>query len=101
MAGWFGTTRNPLSGRNNRDDNNEVRCGDIIYKHAIVEVKRRRSVSMQVGLETRDLARPRMKPWLVYEFQTGCADMVKLTCDHRTAEAISHFLDEWWQTGRP
>jgi hypothetical protein len=97
VASWFGVTRNPLSGRNNRDDDGGVRCGDIIYKHAVVEVKRRQAVNMQVGIETRTLARSCFKPWIVYEFKTGCAEMVKLTMDHETAAAVSSFLDEYWK----
>ena len=74
VASWFHTTRNPLSGRNNRNDDSSLRLGDILYKPAVVEVKRHRTVTMKMACETKRLAKEYEKPWLHIEFKTGKID---------------------------
>lgn len=101
MAEWFGTRRNPLSGRNNYCDDGSQRLGDIIYKHAVVEVKRRSTVSFDVAKQTRELAKRHFKPWIVFEFRTGEPDLVKISCDHRLAEHLAKAADEYWLSQRP
>lgn len=96
MASWFGTKRNPLSGRNNYNDAGEKRLGDILFEHAVVEVKRRSGISMSMALETKRLAQQNKRPWVHYEFRTGLADVVKISTDFATAAAISGFLKTLW-----
>lgn len=101
---WFGVNRNPLSGRNNVADDGTRRLGDIIHPKAMVEVKCRKDVSMEVAMSTRLLARTQFKPWLVAEFKVARsgsapeADLVKFTMDHRTAQAVCEFLNQYWET---
>lgn len=96
VASWWGTFRNPLSGRNNRNDDGSKRLGDIMYKPALIEVKRHNDVSMKIAESVRALARAHYKRWALFEFRTGCANLVKITVDHDTAEAICGFLREKW-----
>ena len=98
VAKWFKTIRNPLSGRNNVDDKGNRRLGDIVYKYALVEVKRRKECSFNFAREARDLAKKHNVPWVVFEFKTKEPDLVKLNVDYKTAEAISEFLATWWET---
>lgn len=101
MAEWFGTKRNPLSGRNNYNDAGEKRLGDILFEHAVIEVKRRATISVEMALETRRLARQYKRPWAHYEFKTGQADVVKITVDFATGRRISQFLRETWLPQAP
>ena len=39
VAGWFGSVRNPLSGRGNVTDDGKRRLGDSVYRYAILESK--------------------------------------------------------------
>lgn len=96
VAGWFGTVRNPLSGRNNVDDSGARRLGDIVYKHAVVEIKRHKTVSMINVPCVRDLARKAKLPWALFEFKTGAADLVKLTVNKETAAYLSECLNALW-----
>lgn len=96
VAGWFGTYRNPLSGRNNRGDDGDRRLGDIILGVGVVEVKRRKDLSFQRAWETRRLALHDHKPWAHYEFKTGQHDMVTITVDFKTAKFLSEKLREQW-----
>lgn len=97
VARWFGTSRNPLSGRNNIDDKGERRLGDIVYKYALVEVKRRKSCSFEFAKSARKLAASKSLPWIVFEFKTGEPDLVKLNVDYKTAYAICQFLSACWE----
>ncbi|MCX6707221.1 MAG: hypothetical protein NT001_03710, partial [Candidatus Woesearchaeota archaeon] len=57
IAEMFGTSRNPLSGSNNRADDGSKRQGDILYSFAIIEVKLRKDNStIKRALETKKLA---------------------------------------------
>jgi hypothetical protein len=97
VASWFGSTRNPLSGRNNVDDNGERRLGDIVYPHAAIEVKQKKTVSMVDVDCIRVPAVAARKPWLLLEFKKGAANLVKLTMDHATAEYVCGCLDVKWR----
>lgn len=97
VAKWFNTIRNPLSGRNNVDDKGNRRLGDIIYKYALVEVKRRKECSFSFAKSARDLANKNKLPWIVFEFKTGEPDLVKLNVDYKTAQAICEFLSVKWE----
>lgn len=97
VASWLGTMRNPLSGRNNRNDDGSRRLGDVLYKESVIEIKRRNNISMANVHCVRDLARAARLPWLLLEFRTGTADLVKLTCDHDTARFIMKMLDKKWK----
>lgn len=97
VAGWFKTMRNPLSGRNNIGDNLQRRIGDIIYPHAVVEVKRRKSVGMKLAQETRKDGKEAGKPWLHFEFATGQPDIVKITVNYRIAALACALLDQHWR----
>lgn len=96
VADWFGTRRNPLSGRNNVCDDLSPRLGDIIYSHAVVEVKRRATVSFDVAKDTRELAKRHFKPWIVFEFRTGEPNLVKISCDHGLAAHLAKAADEYF-----
>jgi len=95
---WFGTMRNPLSGRNNRSDDGSLRLGDILFKEAVVEVKRRATFSFQHADETQKLAKEYKKPWICLEFKTGKADMVRMSMDYKTAEVVCAALARYWKT---
>lgn len=103
VAKWFGSHRNPLSGRNNIADDGSRRLGDIVYKHAVIEVKHKKTVNVDVGAETRKLADGR--PWLVFEFKVARsgsapeASLVKITCDHKTAAFICDALKKRHEEG--
>ena len=97
VAKWFNTIRNPLSGRNNVDDNGKRRLGDIIYKYALVEIKRRKECSFSFAKSARALANKNGLPWVVFEFKTGEPDLVKLNVDYKTAHAICEFLSACWE----
>jgi hypothetical protein len=97
VAKWWSTKRNPLSGRNNYNDAGEKRVGDILFENALVEIKRRKSVSLKLARETQKLAKEyKKKNWIIYEFQTGAAQIVRFTVDFATAESISRFLRTRW-----
>lgn len=98
VAKWFNTIRNPLSGRNNVDDKGNRRLGDIIYKYALVEIKRRKECSFSFARSARALANKHKLPWIVFEFKTGEPDLVKLNVDYKTAQAICEFLSACWET---
>ena len=97
VAGWWGTCRNPLSGRNNVDDSGRRRLGDIVFSRGVIEVKRRQSLSFKRAFETRRLAEECGKPWAHYEFRTGQADMVTITLNFDEARYVSEKLRERWE----
>ena len=79
---WFNAPRNPLSGRNNVDDQGNRRLGDIVYAHAVVEVKVRSSIaSLARALQTKALAKTRGLPWVHIERQKGDGQTYLLACD--------------------
>lgn len=81
-ARWFDSKRNPLSGRNNIDDKGNRRLGDIVYPHAVVECKVRKSIaSIGRALETKELAEANGKPWVHIERQKGDGKTFALVCD--------------------
>lgn len=94
VAEWFGSHRNPLSGRNNVDDEGERRLGDIVYKFAAIEVKQKKTVSMVDVDCIKVPAMAARKPWLLVEFKKGAPNLVKLTMDHATAEYVCQALDK-------
>ncbi len=97
VADWFGATRNPLSGRNNVADDGSRRIGDIVYDFAVIEVKQHKTISMiNVDCVKIPAVEKRM-PWLLVEFKKGAVNLVKLTCDHGTAEYIAQCLDMKWR----
>lgn len=97
VAAWFKSHRNPLSGRNNVDDDGARRLGDIVYKHAVIEVKRHKAISMTNVPCVRDLAKKANKPWALFEFKTGYQHAVKITVDKDTAAFIASCLDARWR----
>lgn len=97
VAAWLHTTRNPLSGRNNRNDDGSKRLGDVLYRHAVIEVKRKKTVNMREVDSVRWLARVAKLPWALFEFKTGAADLVKITVNHATAEVICACLRKLWE----
>ena len=97
VAKWFGTKRNPLSGRNNIDDKGNRRLGDIIYPYAVVEIKRRKECSFIFAKAVRKLANQQKLPWIVFEFKTAEPDLVKLNLDYKTAQAVCEFLATKWE----
>jgi len=100
VAKWFDSTRNPLSGRNNVDDSGQRRLGDIIYKHAVVEVKRRKKNSCLLrAKETRKLATKNKKPWVHIEFSTGQPELVAFVFNYEVAEIIAKVLKSKWESG--
>lgn len=81
-ARWFDSKRNPLSGRNNIDDSGNRRLGDLVYPHAVIECKVRKSIaSIARALETKELAEANGKPWVHIERQKGDAKTYLLVCD--------------------
>ncbi len=91
-AAWFGTFRNPLSGRNNRDDAGKARLGDIIHPTAVVEIKHRRTISFSVAKETRDLANEHGKHWLCMESCPGEANLIKLVMSKDMASDVCAYI---------
>jgi len=82
VASWFNVLRNPLSGRNNRDDSGKRRLGDILYKHAVVEVKtRRKLVTITRALESKKLAEEHTKPFIHFERLVGDRKTIVTVCD--------------------
>lgn len=95
VAGWFGSVRNPLSGRNNVSDDGTRRLGDLVYPHAVVEVKRRKAnTAITRAKETRQLAAG--KPWIHVEFSTGQPEITALVMDYELAKKVCKFLDQEW-----
>jgi DNA relaxase NicK len=79
---WFGVRRNPLSGRNNRDDSGKKRLGDVLYKHALVEGKTRRKNSVFTRVyETKKLAGENKVPWIHFERLVGDTKTIITVCD--------------------
>lgn len=97
VANWFCSHRNPLSGRNNVDDEGNKRLGDLVYKYAAIEVKQHKTISMtNVECIKRPALAARL-PWLLVEFKKGAINLVKLTMDHSTAEFVCNALDQKWR----
>ena len=98
-AKWFDTTRNPLSGRNNRNDDGSKRLGDNLYKPALIELKtRRRIATLDRASETRDLANAHNIPWLHIEHSTRRRGMVALVLPEVFAETVvRNFLRPMWE----
>ena len=80
------------------DDDGARRLGDIVYKHAVVEVKRHKTISMVNVPCVRDLALAAKKPWALFEFKTGYQHAVKITVDKETAAYIAECLDRKWRS---
>ena len=102
VAGWFDGYRNPLSGRNNRDDKGNRRVGDVIYPPALIEVKYRSKVSsITRAKETQRLADKEKLPWLHIEFQRGSNACVAIVLTAELAEEmVRGFLRPKWE-GEP
>lgn len=81
------------------DDSGKRRAGDIIHSMGVVEIKRKKSTSFKEAKSLLQLVKPDRKPWLLVEFRTGEADLVKLTMNHKTAAAVCNFIDLYW--GKP
>ncbi len=79
---WFNTTRNPLSGRNNRNDDGSKRLGDNLYQQALVEVKlRKKNAVIERALETRELAEANDIPYIHLESLLGNKQVWALCVD--------------------
>lgn len=104
VAEWFGTKRTPLSGPNDRWDDGTGRLGDVLFRPAVVEVKRRKEVSFKYAEETARKAKKVGLPWLCVEFKTGKAGFVKLAMTKETAAFVCDELrrawEETWRRGR-
>lgn len=99
---WFGSTRNPLSGRNNVDDNGNRRLGDVIHPLAVIEVKRRKNNSTIIrAKETRDLAKKHNKPWVHLEFATSQPEIVSISLNYEEAKKICKLLNIQWEINQP
>lgn len=97
VASWFGSYRNPLSGRNNVADDGSRRLGDVIHPIAVIEVKRRKANSTLFrAKETRELAKD--KPWVHVEFATGQPGIVAFVMDFKMADNVARYLNSSWFT---
>lgn len=93
IAFWFDTSRNPLSGRNNRNDDGSKRLGDALYLPAVVEVKvRKGNAIISRALETRALAESKGKPWIHLERLLGDRSVTVLALPTPLAERVVRFL---------
>ena len=93
-ASWFKVLRNPLSGRNNRDDSGRRRLGDILYKRAVVEVKtRRKLVTITRALDTKKLAEEHNKPWVHFERLVGDKKTIVTVCDESLVIKFVKLID--------
>lgn len=93
-ASWFNVLRNPLSGRNNRDDSGKRRLGDILYKCAVVEVKtRRKLVTMTRACDTKKLANDHNKPWIHFERLVGDKKTIVTVCDESIVVKFVKLID--------
>lgn len=92
VARWFNSVRNPLSGRNNVNDDGSRRLGDVVHRWLLIEIKRHKGIALRMADETRQLAKLHGRPWLHLEFQTGRRDIVKLTCTSEMMAKICQFV---------
>lgn len=94
VAGWFGGFRNPLSGRNNRDDRGKERLGDVIGVDGfVIECKLMSRVApIRRARKTRALARKHGKTFVHIEREKGDGSLVCFVVDRKTAEKIARFL---------
>jgi hypothetical protein len=91
---WFSVHRNPLSGRNNRDDSGRKRLGDILYKYAVVEGKTRRKNSIITrAYETKKLAEEHTKPWIHFERIVGDRETIVTVCDESIVVKFIKLVD--------
>ncbi|MCK4358993.1 MAG: hypothetical protein KAW92_09665 [Candidatus Cloacimonetes bacterium] len=98
VASWFNVLRNPLSGRNNRDDSGKRRLGDILYKYSVIEGKtRRRLVSITRAYETKKLAKEHNKPWIHFERIVGDRETIITVCDESLVKKFVKLLNLLFQ----
>lgn len=91
---WFGVYRNPLSGRNNRDDSGKKRLGDIIYPYAVVEGKTRRKLAtISRVYETKKLAENNGKQFVHFERIVGDRETIVLVCDEKLITKLVKLMD--------
>lgn len=94
VASWFNVLRNPLSGRNNRDDSGKRRLGDILYKSAVVEVKtRRKLITMTRAYDTKKLADDHNKLWIHFERLVGDKKTIVTVCDESIVVKFVKLID--------
>lgn len=99
VAEWFNSKRNPLSGRNNVADDGSRRLGDVVYNHAVIEVKRRKNNSAVTRAKaTRELSGKSRKPWVHIEFSTGQPGLVSFVFDFDTARHVAKALMSLWES---
>jgi len=101
VASWFGNVRNPLSGRNNVNDDGSKRLGDICYRYAVVEIKRRKTFSLKYAKETKKLAVKYGLPWICIEFKTGEPDIVRFSVSRKEAKYVCKALKLLWEDKCP
>ena len=98
FAEWFDSKRNPLSGRNNVDDQGQTRPGDVIYKHAIVECKlRAKNAIIERAKETKTLADQLQKPWIHLEALKGSRNIICIALPQEDARECVRFLRNKWE----
>lgn len=98
LAEWFGTLRNPLSGRNNRNDDGSKRLGDVLYRPAVLEAKRRKCVApIRRAKETRKLADDAGLPWAHFEYETRTPEMCAIVVNFATARYLAAQLRALWE----
>jgi len=94
VASWFNVLRNPLSGRNNRDDSGKRRLGDILYKCALVEAKTRRKLStITRALDSKKLAEEHGKPFIHFERIVGDKKTIVTVCDESLVIKFVKLID--------
>lgn len=94
VASWFGGHRNPLSGRNNKDDAGNQRLGDVIgVNNLVIECKLLKAIaSIKRAKETARLAKERGYGFVHVEREKGNRKLVCLVVDIYTAKQIANFL---------
>jgi len=94
ISAMFGVLRNPLSGRNNRDDSGKRRLGDSLYKHAVVEAKtRRKLVTITRAYDTKKLAKEHNKPWIHFERLVGDRKTIITVCEKSLVVKFVKLID--------
>lgn len=98
LAGWFKTNRNPLSGRNNVDDQGKRRLGDAAYPYALLESKLvGKHAAISRARDTWRQAKEAGKPFLHVEFQKGSNAVVGLFVTKELAAELCGYLDRKWR----
>ncbi len=96
VASWFGGYRNPLSGRNNRDDKGRERIGDIIgVDGLVIECKLLKAVApIRRAKETAKLAKRYGRGFVHVEREKGNKKLVCFVVDINTARKFAELLSK-------